>query len=254
MSSDSIHDAVLCAERRARTPARSIDAATVEGSRYGCGCRLANGIYRHITEMNQESRNRGAGSDEMHGTAARLAESGSGELRMKPGGQEGNVTILCAVLFSFLLDSWFPDCAVCLVPCCPFSEPANLGFTMKNRHTDNCEGCGGSVRALAASAGIQFGDLQAEVYRLRDKLGPDRKKAYDESIRQLARGGAVSEAEQRALLELSRRCFAVVSNAQFEKFAAYSLVASPLTAYRSHRIFAQLQKQTAEPFRDSAVC
>ena len=27
MSSDSIHDAVLCAERRGRTPARSIDAA-----------------------------------------------------------------------------------------------------------------------------------------------------------------------------------------------------------------------------------
>jgi hypothetical protein len=27
MSSDSIHDAVLCAEKRGRTPARSIDAA-----------------------------------------------------------------------------------------------------------------------------------------------------------------------------------------------------------------------------------
>src|SRR3989442_4662841 len=47
MSSDSIHDAVLCAERRARTPARSIDAATIKEPRYGCDCRLANGIYRH---------------------------------------------------------------------------------------------------------------------------------------------------------------------------------------------------------------
>ena len=30
MSSDSIHDAVLCAERRGRTPARSIDAAILD--------------------------------------------------------------------------------------------------------------------------------------------------------------------------------------------------------------------------------
>jgi hypothetical protein len=30
MSSDSIHDAVLCAEGRGRTPARSIDAAIVK--------------------------------------------------------------------------------------------------------------------------------------------------------------------------------------------------------------------------------
>jgi hypothetical protein len=47
MSSDSIHDAVLCAERRGRTPARSIDAAIVKEPAYGCDCRLANGIYRH---------------------------------------------------------------------------------------------------------------------------------------------------------------------------------------------------------------
>src|ERR1700741_2520406 len=47
MSSDSIHDAVLCAERRARTPARSIDAANIKEPAYGCDCRLANGIYRH---------------------------------------------------------------------------------------------------------------------------------------------------------------------------------------------------------------
>ena len=60
---------------------------------------------------------------------------------------------------------------------------------------DNCDSSAFPIRALAASAGIQFGDLQAEVYRLRDKLGPDRKKAYDESIRGLARGGAVSETE-----------------------------------------------------------
>jgi glutathione-dependent formaldehyde-activating enzyme len=47
MSSDSIHDTVLCAERRGRTPARSIDAATVKEPAYGCCCRLANSIYRH---------------------------------------------------------------------------------------------------------------------------------------------------------------------------------------------------------------
>ena len=96
---------------------------------------------------------------------------------------------------------------------------AILRFTVKkHRPIDDCDGSGVSVRALAASAGIQFGDLQADVYRLRDKLGPDRKKAYDESIRGLARGGAVSETEQRALLELGKRGFAVGSDAEFEKF------------------------------------
>jgi hypothetical protein len=73
MSSDSIHDAVLCAERRARTPARSIDAATVKEPAYGCDCRLANGIYCHnsphdislttdqhrFSPINQESRKPG---------------------------------------------------------------------------------------------------------------------------------------------------------------------------------------------------
>lgn len=43
MSSDSIHDAVLCAERRGRTPARSIDAAIVTEQAYGCNCQSANG-------------------------------------------------------------------------------------------------------------------------------------------------------------------------------------------------------------------
>jgi hypothetical protein len=71
---------------------------------------------------------------------------------------------------------------------------------------------------MAASAGIQFDALQAEVYRLRDKLGPDRKKGYDEAIRRLAYGGAISETEQRALLELGKRGFAVGSDAEFEKF------------------------------------
>src|SRR6266446_905251 len=79
-----------------------------------------------------------------------------------------------------------------------------------------------SVRALAASAGIQFEGLQAEVHRLRDKLGPDQKKGYDESIRRMARGGAVSEKEQRALLEMGKRGFAVGSDAEFEKFLGYT--------------------------------
>ena len=73
---------------------------------------------------------------------------------------------------------------------------------MKRKRDNDCNGFGDSTRALAASAGIQFGDLQAEVYRLRDKLGSDRQKAYNECIRQLTRGGAVSDAEQRMLLEL----------------------------------------------------
>jgi hypothetical protein len=45
MCSDTIHDSVWCAERRGRTPGRSIDAAIVKDPTYGCDCRLANGIY-----------------------------------------------------------------------------------------------------------------------------------------------------------------------------------------------------------------
>jgi hypothetical protein len=98
-----------------------------------------------------------------------------------------------------------------------------LRFTVKKRRPiDDCDGSAVSVRALAASAGIQFEDLQAEAYRLRDKLGPVRKKGYDESIRRMARGGAVSETEQRALLELGKRGFAVGSDAEFEKFLHYA--------------------------------
>ena len=91
---------------------------------------------------------------------------------------------------------------------------------MKNKGDSNC-GCGGSVRALAASAGIQFGDLQTEAFRLREKLGPDHEKAYYEIIRQLVRGGGISEAEQRTLLELGKRGFAVGSDREAEKFVAY---------------------------------
>jgi hypothetical protein len=92
---------------------------------------------------------------------------------------------------------------------------------MRNKGNNHCDGCGGSVRALAASAGIQFGDLQTEAYRLREKLGPDHRKAYYEIIRQLARGGAVSETEQRVLLELGKRGFGVGSDREAEKFVAY---------------------------------
>src|SRR5262249_50058201 len=53
---------------------------------------------------------------------------------------------------------------------------------MKNKGHNNCDRCGGSVRALAASAGIQFGDLQTEAYRLREKLGPDHQKAITRSF------------------------------------------------------------------------
>ena len=92
----------------------------------------------------------------------------------------------------------------------------------KQTPIDDRDGCGVSVRALAASGGIQFEDLQAEVYRLRDTLGADRKKGYEEAIRRVARGGAVSETEQRALLELGKRGFAVGSDAEFEKFRRYA--------------------------------
>jgi hypothetical protein len=87
---------------------------------------------------------------------------------------------------------------------------------------NDCDGSGVSARALAASGGIQFEDLQAEVYRLRDKLGPDRKKGYDEAIRRMTRGGALSETEQRALLDLGTRGFAVGSAAEFEKSLRYA--------------------------------
>src|SRR5438132_11367136 len=106
--------------------------------------------------------------------------------------------------------------------CCPCSGPAERWVTMKNKGNNHCDGCGGSVRALAASAGIQFGDLQAEAYRLREKLGPDHQKAYYEIIRQLALGGAVSETEQRTLLELGKRGFGVGSDREAEKFVAYA--------------------------------
>jgi hypothetical protein len=46
----------LCAERRARTPARSIDAAIVKERGYGCDCRLANGIYRHNSTIRPDHR------------------------------------------------------------------------------------------------------------------------------------------------------------------------------------------------------
>jgi hypothetical protein len=78
------------------------------------------------------------------------------------------------------------------------------------------------MRRFRSSVGsVQFGDLQAEAYRLRDKLGPDRQKAFNECIRQMARGGAVSDAEQRMLLELGKRGFAVNSPRDLEKFLAY---------------------------------
>lgn len=93
---------------------------------------------------------------------------------------------------------------------------------MKNKSKNNCDGCGGSVRSLAASAGIQFGDLQTEAFRLREKLGPDHQKAYYEIIRQMTRGGAISETEQRALLELAKRGFAVGSDREAEKLVAYA--------------------------------
>ena len=92
----------------------------------------------------------------------------------------------------------------------------------KQTSINDADGSGVSVRALAASGGIQFEELQAEVYRLRDKFGPDRKKGYDEAIRRMARGGAISETEQRALLELGTRGFDVGSDAEFEKFRGYA--------------------------------
>jgi len=92
----------------------------------------------------------------------------------------------------------------------------------KQPSIDDRDEFGGSVRALAASGGIQFGDLQAEAYRLRDRLGPDRQKGYDESIRRMVRGGALSEAEQRLFLDLGKRGFAVDSDASFAKFRSYA--------------------------------
>ena len=92
---------------------------------------------------------------------------------------------------------------------------------MKKNGDNNCDSCGASVRALAASAGIQFGDLQIEAFRIREKLGPDHQKAFYEIIRQLAGGGAISESELRMLLELGKRGFAVGSDREAEKFVSY---------------------------------
>jgi hypothetical protein len=86
----------------------------------------------------------------------------------------------------------------------------------------DCDWSAASLRALAVSAGIQFESVQAEVDRLHDKIGPDQKEAYDESIGRLARGGAISAAEQHALLELGRRGFAVGSDAEFDKLRRYA--------------------------------
>jgi hypothetical protein len=47
-----------------------------------------------------------------------------------------------------------------------------MGFSMKDLDASVVP-----VRALAASAGIQFEGLLAEVYRLHDAFGPDQKKA-----------------------------------------------------------------------------
>jgi hypothetical protein len=93
---------------------------------------------------------------------------------------------------------------------------------MKKNDGNNCDGCGSSVRTLAASAGIQFADLQREAFRLREELGPDHQKAYYEIIRQLASGGAISESEQRTLLELGKRGFGVGSDAEAEKFVSHA--------------------------------
>jgi hypothetical protein len=93
---------------------------------------------------------------------------------------------------------------------------------MKNQFSKDCDGTVVPVRALAASAGIQFEGLLAEVYRLRDKFGADQEKGYDEAIHRIARGGAVLEAEERALLELGKRGFAVGTDAEFEKFIRYA--------------------------------
>ena len=54
-----------------------------------------------------------------------------------------------------------------------------------------------------------------------DKVGPDQEKAYYECIRQLARGGAVSNIEQRTLFEIGKRGFTVASDGQAKKFLAY---------------------------------
>jgi len=86
----------------------------------------------------------------------------------------------------------------------------------------DCDGSVVPVRALAASAGIQYEGFLAEVYRLHDKVGADQQKGYEEAIRRMARGGAVSEADERLLLELGKRGFAVVSSGDFDKFIRYA--------------------------------
>jgi hypothetical protein len=73
----------------------------------------------------------------------------------------------------------------------------------------HCDGSVGPVRALGASAGIQFEGLLAEVYRVGGKVGSEPQKGFGEAIRRMARGGALLDSEERALLELGKRGFAV---------------------------------------------
>ena len=55
MSSDSIHDAVLCAERRGRTPARSIDAALLARLyTHNCDYLMINAVsLRHYLSIRE---------------------------------------------------------------------------------------------------------------------------------------------------------------------------------------------------------
>jgi hypothetical protein len=57
MSSDSIHDAVLCAEKRGRTPARSIDAALLLRPYSGnCDYLIINAVsLRHYISVREGS-------------------------------------------------------------------------------------------------------------------------------------------------------------------------------------------------------
>ena len=111
-----------------------------------------------------------------------------------------------------------------------------LRFTMKKQSSIvDCDGSGASLRALAASTGIQFGDLQAEAYRLRDKLGPDQKKGYDEAMKLLdTKHGAAYDAQYAAL----KGDALVAKNQPGDAKAAYKLALE------------KVDKQDA-PFRDS---
>src|SRR5262245_59696820 len=80
-------------------------------------------------------------------------------------------------------------------------------------------GFGSSVGSVGRDSVWRSSDRSVSTAR---KARAGSSESYYEIIRQLTHGGALSEAEQRILLELGKRGFAVGSDREAEKFVAYA--------------------------------